>query len=67
MYFTMKYESYNEASDEDMSVEELAKIYREIIIKWKESCLREEEQKNTISSLLLEREKLGSTITCLEE
>lgn len=59
MAFTRKYDFCSEASDEDMSVEELAEIYRELLTKWKESYMREEKQKKTISSLLMEKEKLG--------
>lgn len=38
-----------------------------MLTKWKESCLREEKQKKTVSAILLLKEKLGSTIAGLEE
>ncbi|KAI5397466.1 hypothetical protein KIW84_063330 [Lathyrus oleraceus] len=50
-----------------MSAKELAETYRELLIEWKESCLREHIQKKTISAPLLEEDKLGSTILDLEE
>lgn len=52
MAFTVKYDSCSEASDKEMSVEELAEIYRELLTEWKESCLREDKQKKTISVVL---------------
>ena len=48
-----------------MSAEELVETYIEFLTKRKESCLREEKQK-IISSLLMEKEKLVSTIAGLE-
>lgn len=50
-----------------MSSEDLAENYRDMLIEWKEYYLREEKKNKTISVLLLEKEKLGSTIARLEE
>ena len=65
--FTVSYDYYSESSDEEMSVEELAETYRELLTEWKEYCLRKEKQKKTISAILLEKQKFGSTIAGLEE
>lgn len=50
-----------------MSAKELFETYRELLIEWKEYCLREQIQKKTISAPLLKEGKLGSTIVDLEE
>lgn len=52
---------------EDVLEEELDYTYRLFLTQWKEACLREEKQKNTISPIILEKEKFGSTIASLEE
>lgn len=67
MNFTGKYDSCSKSSDKDISKEEVAETYKLLLTRWKESCLREKKHKMTISSLLLEKEKLRSTIVGMEE
>ncbi|KAI5418080.1 hypothetical protein KIW84_042643 [Lathyrus oleraceus] len=50
-----------------MLVEELAKSYKELLTEWKEYGLRKYKQNKTINALFLEKDKLGSTITGIEE
>lgn len=65
--FTEKYEFGSESSDEEITDEELVERYKHLYSQWKESCMVGEKQKKTMSALLLEKEKLVSTITGLEE
>lgn len=67
MAFTGKFEHGSESSDEEIIDEELAKTYKILYNQWKEACMIGEKQNKTISVLLLEKEKLGSTIAGLEE
>lgn len=67
MAFIGKYDSCSESSDGDIPPEELVKSYRQFLTEWKEYCMREDNQNNTISAILIEKDKLGSTITGLEE
>lgn len=39
--FIGKYVSCSEPSDEEMSAEDLAETYRELLTEWKKYCLRE--------------------------
>lgn len=55
LVFIGKYDSCSESSEEEMLVEELVETYREILIEWKESWLREEKQKKPISFILHEK------------
>lgn len=41
MTFTGKYDSCSDTINEEISVEELAEIYRELLTEWERSCLRE--------------------------
>lgn len=52
MNFTGKYEFDSESSDEDISGEELAEMYKLLYIKWKEACRVGENQKKAINVLL---------------
>lgn len=66
MAFTGKYDICSESNNEDISEEELAETYGLLLTQWKESCLREEKQKNTINVLLLEKEKVDTIIVDLK-
>lgn len=66
MDFTGKYDSGSESGDEEITEEELAETYRLLPTQWKEAWLIVVKQKKTISVLLVEKEKSGSTITNLE-
>lgn len=65
MDFTGKYESGSESSDEEITDEELTDTYKLLYSQWKEACMVGEKQKKIVSALLMEKEKLVSTITGL--
>lgn len=67
MDFSRKYEYGSQCSDEEITDEELAETYKLLYKQWKEEFMVVEKQNKIISALLLEKEKLGSTIACLEE
>lgn len=67
MVFTGKYEYYSESSDEEINDGELDETYKRLLTHQKEACMVVEKQKETISALLLEKEKRGSTVAGLEE
>lgn len=64
MTFTGKLDFCSETSNKEMSVEELAEIYREILIEWKDSHYKRKEDHKCYTP---QKEKLGSTITSLKE
>ncbi|KAI5396681.1 hypothetical protein KIW84_062772 [Lathyrus oleraceus] len=67
MEFTRKYNTCSESNNEDISEEELDETYRLLLAQWKKYFLREEKQKKTVNVLLLENEKLGTTIVVIKE
>lgn len=67
MTFIGRYNSCSESSEEDILAEELYKTYRELLTEWRGSFLRKEKPNKIISTLLMERDKLGLTIDNLEE
>lgn len=65
--FTSKYNSCSDSSDEDNLEGELVDTYILLLIEFKEAWLVEEKQKKATSAILLEKDKLGSTIADLEK
>ncbi|KAK2359745.1 hypothetical protein QL285_085090 [Trifolium repens] len=67
MVLTGKCDPDEESSDEDISDGETVETYKLLHTKWVEACNLVEEQKKIISDCHLEKEKLMSTITGLQE
>jgi len=67
MAFTWKCEFDDESCDEGLSYEEHAESYKLLYVKCEEVCKIGENQKKVISNLRLEKEKLLSNISRLQD
>lgn len=67
MTFTEKHELEREFCNDNLIEEELDTTHELFKTKSEEDCMTVEQQKTTICLLHKEKEKLTSTITCLEE
>lgn len=67
MTYIGKHDDESESSDEDLSDEKIVALFRLLITKWEEACIKIERQKKIISVLHQDKKQLPTIITCLKE